>query len=96
MTQVASDSIDAILACNVYVFKLLRMRTDIVLGIYGGSRRKLENPSGARGGNRTRTLFRATDFKSVLATSYNTRAGHKLLEARTRIALVYRVLQTLA
>jgi hypothetical protein len=29
---------------------------------------------GARGGNRTRTLLRATDFKSASATSYDTRA----------------------
>ncbi len=52
---------------------------------------------GARGGNRTRTLFRARDFKSLVSTSFTTRAGGiQNLEAPTGFEPVYKVLQTSA
>ncbi len=52
---------------------------------------------GARGGNRTRTRFRETDFKSVASTSSATRAMPlQELEARNGIEPMSAALQAAA
>ncbi len=49
----------------------------------------MKNEIGARGGNRTRTRFRETDFKSVASTSSATRAM-PLQELEARNGIEYR------
>ena len=52
--------------------------------------------SGARDETRTHNPVKEADFKSAAYTNSATRARHLLMEVRTRVALVYAVLQTAA
>lgn len=52
--------------------------------------------SGARDETRTHNPVREADFKSAAYTNSATRASTYFVEARTRVALVYAVLQTAA